>query len=166
MPRMKTKLFTIKYYQALFLNLGFCHLICKSVWPQKRLETLSLSQLTSTSQISIDYWLPSDTGSWKTRPYPCLIQQINLISGNNLVPETFIELLTTLEADTSTGLTLIDFGFKCAGKIIHQKTCLWKQNADYLQDGDEILVFINLITRLHLENVQVTQLVGLVAVLH
>ena len=40
MPRMKTKLFTIKYYQALFLNLGFCHLICKSVWPQKRHETL------------------------------------------------------------------------------------------------------------------------------
>ena len=40
-----------------------------------------------------------------------------------------------------------------------------QQNADHLQEGDEISVFINLITRLHLENVQVTQLVGLAAVL-
>ena len=165
MPRMITKLFTIKYYQALFLNLGFCHLICKSVWPQKRLETLSLSQLTSTSQISIDYWLPSDTGSWKTRPYPCLIQQINLISGNNLDLETFIELLTTLEADTSTGLTLIDFGFKFAGTP--GQGLLLKSRKYWLSSEERWdLVFINLITRLHLENVQVTQLVGLVAVLH
>ena len=40
-----------------------------------------------------------------------------------------------------------------------------QQNADHLQERDEISVFINLITRLHLENVQVTQLVGLAAVL-
>ena len=63
----------------------------------------------------------------------------------------------------SRELTLIDLGYNVQDRspIRHWN----QQNADHLQERDEISVFINLITRLHLENVQVTQLVGLAAVL-
>ena len=70
----------------------------------------------------------------------------------------------------SRDLTLIDLGYnvqdRSPAQVTNRPTLQRnQQNADHLQERDEISVFINLITRLHLENVQVTQLVGLAAVL-